>query len=109
MFNNSLKNFKHRTHYLKFDYSEIKKMINDGENCLRIGINSCDDSLSEIQNIKYYLSSLPNNVKDSIEYRKYLLDVTETERLVEKQKNSLKNMTKKYSDTKIKIKIKKTN
>lgn len=102
-FNRSIKSYRIKPNKNDINQS-IRSMINNNEFCLRIGISNCNDSLNEIENIKYYLRNLSSEAKDSIEYRKYLLSVESTERLIQKQIEFMKNLSKKYEDIKIKVK-----
>lgn len=102
-FNRSIKSYRIKPNKNDINQS-IRSMINNNEFCLRIGISNCNDSLNEIENIKYYLKNLSSEAKDSIEYRKYLLSVESTERLIQKQIEFMKNLSKKYDDIKIKVK-----
>ena len=79
-------------------------MISGYESCLKSGIRLCEDSLNEIGNIKYYLNNLPGNVKDTYDYRKYLLDVTSTEKRIKTQIQALNKFSKSYRDIKVKVK-----
>lgn len=102
-FNRSIKSYRIKPN--KNDINQnIRSMINNNEMCLKIGISNCNDSLNEIENIKYYLGNLSSEAKDSIEYRKYLLSVESTEKLIQKQIDIMKNLSKKYDDIKIKVK-----
>ncbi len=103
MFNNSLKSYRMQpnTNYIN---QNIKMMVNNNELCLRVGINASEDALSEIDNIKYYLNNVPNEVKDTLEYRKYLVDVYSTEKIIKKQIETLQKMSKNYQDIKVKVK-----
>lgn len=102
-FNRSIKSYRIKPN--KNDINQnIRSMINNNEMCLNIGISNCNDSLNEIENIKYYLKNLSNETKDSIEYRKYLLSVESTEKLIQKQIEIMKKMSKQYDDIKIKVK-----
>ena len=105
MFNNSLKSYRMRPN-MNYINQNVKAMINSNELCLRVGINASKESLSEIDNIKYYLNNLPNEVKDTLEYRKYLVDVYSTEKIVKKQIEVLQKMSKNYEDIKVKVKRK---
>lgn len=101
--NSSLKSyrFKPNKNYLN---QNIKVMINSYESCLKSGIRLCEDSLNEIDNIKYYLNILPSNVKDTYEYRKYFIDVISTEKQVKTQIQTLNKFSKNYNDIKVKVK-----
>ena len=102
-FNKSIKSYRIKPNDNNINQS-IRFMLNNNESCLRLGISNCNDSLNEIENIKYYLKNLSSEAKDSIEYRKYLLSVESTERLIKKQIEIMKNLSKKYNDIKIKVK-----
>ena len=102
-FNKSIKSYRIKPNDNNINQS-IRFMLNNNESCLRLGISNCNDSLNEIENIKYYLKNLSSEAKDSIEYRKYLLSVESTERLIKKQIEIMKNLSKKYDDIKIKVK-----
>lgn len=103
MVNNSLKSYRMRPN-MNYINQNIKMMINNNELCLKVGINASKDALDEIDNIKYYLNNLPSEVKDTIEYRKYLVDVYSTEKIVKKQIEALQKMSKNYEDIKVKVK-----
>ena len=103
MFNNSLKSYRMRPS-MNYINQNIKAMISSNELCLRVGINASKESLNEIDNIKYYLTNLPSAVKDTLEYRKYLVDVYSTEKIVKKQIDVLQKMSKNYEDIKVKVK-----
>lgn len=105
MFNNSLKSYRMKpdTNYIN---QNIKMMVNNNELCLKVGINASKDALNEIDNIKYYLNNLPNEVKDTLDYRKYLVDVYSTEKIIKKQIETLQKMSKNYEDIKVKVKRK---
>ncbi|MCI9434170.1 MAG: hypothetical protein HFI86_02680 [Bacilli bacterium] len=103
MFNNSLKSYRMQPN-MNYINQNIKMMISNNELCLKFGINASKDALGEINNIKYYLNNLPSNIKDTIEYRKYLVDVYSTEKIVKKQIEVLQKMSKKYENIKVKVK-----
>lgn len=108
MFNNSLKSYRMQpnTNYIN---QNLKAMISNNELCLRVGINASKEALGEVDNIKYYLSNVPSEVKDTLEYRKYLVDVISTEKIVKKQIEVLQKMSKDYQGIKVKIKNKNFN
>lgn len=105
MFNNSLKSYRMRPS-MNYINQNIKAMISSNELCLRVGINASKESLNEIDNIRYYLNNVPSEVKDTIEYRKYLVDVYSTEKIIKKQIEVLQKMSKNYEDIKVKVKRK---
>lgn len=108
MFNNSLKSYRMQpnTNYIN---QNLKAMISNNELCLKVGLSASKDALGEIDNIKYYLNNVPSEVKDTLEYRKYLVDVTSTEKIVKKQIDFLQKMSKDYQGIKVKIKNKNFN
>ncbi len=101
--NNSLKQFKKNTNSTDMNQL-IDQMLISKENCLKIGINTCQDSLNEIENIKLYLNNLPSNLKETFEYRKYLLDVISTSNQIQNQISCLNKISKNYFDYKVKVK-----
>ncbi len=102
-FNRSIKGYRIKPNRADINNS-INSMINNNEICLKIGINNCYDSLNEIENIEYYLNGMPYETKDSVEYRKYLISVESTKKLIQKQIELMKNLSKKYDDIKVKVK-----
>lgn len=104
LFNNSIKSYRMKPN-INYINQNIKFMISNNENCLKVGIQACNDSLNEINNIKYYLNNLSVEVKKSIEYRKYLVDVNATENLVNKQIQCLQKISKNYDNIKVKVKM----
>lgn len=103
MFNNSLKSYRMKPD-VNYINQNIKMMINNNQLCLKVGINASKDALNEIDNIKFYLNNVPNEVKDTLEYRKYLVDVYSTEKIVKRQIETLQKMSKNYQDIKVKVK-----
>lgn len=105
MFNNSLKSYRMKPddNYIN---QNIKMMVTNNELCLKAGINASKDALNEIDNIKFYLNNVPNEVKDTLEYRKYLVNVYSTEKIIKKQIEALQKMSKNYQDIKVKVKRK---
>lgn len=104
LFNNSIKSYRMKPN-INYINQHISLMLSNNANCLKVGLRTCEDSLNEIDTIKYYLSSLPSGVKDTLEYRKYLVDVNATETLVKKQIQCLKKLSKNYDNIKVKVKM----
>lgn len=103
LFNNSLKSYRMKFN-MNYINQNLKIMVTNFESCLKVGINNSKETLSEIENIKLYLNNVPSEVKDTLDYRKYLVEVYSTEKIVQNQIQALQKMSKNYEDIKIKIK-----
>lgn len=103
LFNDSLKSYRRKPN-MSYINQNLKMMISNSEACLKVGIQNSKDALNEINSIKMYLDNVPREVKDTLEYRKYLVDVNSVQKLVNKQIEIMQKMSKNYNDIKIKVK-----